>query len=243
MVQTAKLKGLLTLFICCFALTGRADDFSLTGFWKENCNEPYGLQIKPYKAHLYTIEFCGPGDPYCRQEPDPTTATPIIGDKDYTLLAPDRLQVNYTEQYQPVYIRCSQDPHPFLTYGEYTWQEQVAEFAIPLLIHLFYLLFATVIYRAFSSKWQEVLPSGKSRLYRTALASLLFAPGMLVAWPFVMPTFAMLGLIFALVVLSPGGWVVLPFALFYTLGPMLICWGLLFAIASYRAKRQHTDIR
>jgi hypothetical protein len=54
---------------------------NFTGFWKENCEEAFGLQIMPYsKDGKYSVIFCGPGAAEGRVKTDaihssPTTPT------------------------------------------------------------------------------------------------------------------------------------------------------------------------
>jgi len=52
-----------------------------TGFWKKNCEDPFGLQIKPLRDGLYSVSFCkaeycsAPGAylPNTRIDNDPAT--------------------------------------------------------------------------------------------------------------------------------------------------------------------------
>lgn len=207
------------------AAAPRAD---YAGFWKENCNDPYGLQIKPYRGDTYTITFCGPGSRRCGEDTDPHSATAIAGDPGYEILGPERIRIRYAQGYAPVYIRCTTDLQPVLEYPAADQAEGQRRMIIVALVHLGYLLGTAAAYVLLHRRMRG-LPPGRRRLYRTALAALLFAPGLLWSWPFVSPTFALLALAVFLADLSPASVAMLPAQLFYSVGPMLAVWGLLLA--------------
>lgn len=209
------------------ASAGRAD---YAGFWKENCSDPYGLQIKPYRGDTYTITFCGPGSRHCGGDADPRSATPIEGDPTYEILGPAKIRIRYAEGYAPVYTRCTMDLHPVLEYSAADQAEGRRGMVFAVLIHLGYLLGASAAYLLFHRHTRN-LPPMRRRLYRTGLAAVLFAPGLLWSWPIVSPTFALLALVVFLVDMSPAHAALLPAQLLYSAGPMLVAWVLLFSAA------------
>jgi hypothetical protein len=110
----------LTIFLLISADTASATDSSgadLTGFWKENCDDPYGLQIMPHGEGLYTVEFCGPGGGGCTREPRGEFATPIHGDPQYEVLSEKAIRIWYADAYAPVYLKCTTETHPKLAYS------------------------------------------------------------------------------------------------------------------------------
>ena len=207
---------------------------NFTGFWKENCDDPYGLQIKPYRDDTYTVTFCGPGDPHCNGAPDPATATTIEGDKQYDVLSPDKVRIN-SEGYSPTYTKCTTDVHPLLEYSAADKAEGKRGFAVAILIHVLYFVGAVFAYRFFHKRTVPV-PAVQRRVYRSGLAALFFSPGMFWAWPFVSPTFAFPALLVHLLSIPQTGAAFLPAQLIYSVGPILLVWGLLFSVAHFRAK-------
>jgi hypothetical protein len=91
-----------------------AKDFS--GFWKTNCEDPFGLQIKHYGDEgKYSIVFCGPGG--CG---DPVEGRPtfISGDKRYQVVSESELiQIGRSGDRQ-TYYRCTKDTNPVLKYQD-----------------------------------------------------------------------------------------------------------------------------
>ncbi len=90
----------------------KSKDF--TGFWKQNCDEPFGLQIKHYGDDgKYSIVFCGPGG--CG-DPSQSRLTFITGDKWYEVVSEDELvEINRSGD-RVAYRRCTKDTHPVLKY-------------------------------------------------------------------------------------------------------------------------------
>ncbi len=84
------MKSRLTAFVflasCIFlvAACNRPADF--TGFWKVNCTDAFGVQIKKQSGNLFSVSFCGPGGCFAPGKWMPNT--PIIGDSKYRVVNP-----------------------------------------------------------------------------------------------------------------------------------------------------------
>src|ERR1019366_850632 len=113
-----------------------------TGFWKENCTDPYGLQIKHYE-NRYTVTFCGPGG--CGT-PDSNLATAIEGDKGYVVLSPETIKIIYSEGYTPIYTKCTSETNPVLQYSAADLAEERRNVVIAAVFHVAYLLAAVAAY-------------------------------------------------------------------------------------------------
>lgn len=62
---------------------------NFTGFWKEKCDQAWGLQVKPYGDDgKYSVVFCGPGG--CG-DPSESRLTFITGDKRYEVVSEDEI--------------------------------------------------------------------------------------------------------------------------------------------------------
>jgi hypothetical protein len=85
-----------------------------TGFWKEKCEQAFGLQIKHYgEDGKYSVVFCGPGG--CG-DPAESRLTYITGDKRWKVVSEDDLvQVGSTGK-NDTYHRCTKDTNPVLKY-------------------------------------------------------------------------------------------------------------------------------
>ena len=65
---------------------------NFTGFWKENCEDAFGLQIMPYEtAGKYSVTFCGPGG--CGTAGEEGKNTFINKDPDYVVVSEDELKI------------------------------------------------------------------------------------------------------------------------------------------------------
>ncbi len=76
---------------------------TLTGFWKDHCEDDFGLKIEPAGDELYSISFCGPGGCF-----DPDTYrpnSPIFGDDAYRVIDADTLEVLGGDGFS-TYYRC-----------------------------------------------------------------------------------------------------------------------------------------
>lgn len=87
------------------AATLRRDPaYPLTGFWKGECHEAFGLAIEPSAAPgKYSVSFCGPGG--CFKPGTYRPDTTIKGDDAYRIVDPDTLEVAGRGGYSR-YVRC-----------------------------------------------------------------------------------------------------------------------------------------
>jgi len=87
-----------------------------TGFWKENCEDSFGLQIMHYGTDgKYSIVFCGPGgcgDPAVRGQ-----RTFITKDPHFEVVSEDELRQKAADGWE-TYHRCTKDTHPLLKYKQ-----------------------------------------------------------------------------------------------------------------------------
>ena len=86
-----------------------------TGFWREQCDGTFGLQVMRFGASgMYSIVFCGPdgcGDPTLSHK------SFITGDRAYEVVSEDQfVQVSESGDRQ-TYHRCTRDPHPWIKQG------------------------------------------------------------------------------------------------------------------------------
>jgi hypothetical protein len=89
-----------------------ARDF--TGFWKEKCDEPFGLQIKHYGDEgKYSIVFCGPGG--CGDSSG-NRLTFITGDKRYEVVSENEMIEIVRSGARVTYHRYTKDTNPVLKY-------------------------------------------------------------------------------------------------------------------------------
>ena len=87
-----------------------ARDF--TGFWKTDCANVFGLQIKHFGADgKYSIVFCGPGG--CGDPADEGRKTFITKDPHFQVVSEDELKQQSADGWE-TYHRCSKDPQPAL---------------------------------------------------------------------------------------------------------------------------------
>jgi hypothetical protein len=82
---------------------------NFAGFWKEKCEDTFGLRIKPAdQPAMYTVTFCGPGG--CGDEQN-ERKTYIKGDKRYHIVSKTELQVGPSES-RSNYKKCSEGMLP-----------------------------------------------------------------------------------------------------------------------------------
>ena len=89
-------------------VTHAAADF--TGMWKQDCEEKFGLQIKPASDDLYSVSFCGPGG--CFKPGTYRPNTKIVGDSMYEVLSNSALKIKQVNGTFALYRKCSADPTP-----------------------------------------------------------------------------------------------------------------------------------
>ena len=100
---------LLTLAPLALHAQGKVD---FTGFWKKNCEDPFGLQIKAQRGGLYAIAFCKAD--YCSEPGKYRPDTSIDHDPMYEALGPAKLKVRDPEGSFSTYIKCTSNTHPVL---------------------------------------------------------------------------------------------------------------------------------
>ena len=76
----------------------------LSGFWKTDCHDGFGVKIEPSGGDLYLLSFCGPGG--CFAPGTWTPNSPIFGDKAYGVIDADTIQLPYGDGFQ-TYHRCA----------------------------------------------------------------------------------------------------------------------------------------
>jgi len=109
------MKSRLTAFVflasCIFlvAACNRPADF--TGFWKVNCTDAFGVQIKKQSGNLFSVSFCGPGGCFAPGKWMPNT--PIIGDSKYRVVNPTTIEIGQEKGWER-YTRCTTDTNPKL---------------------------------------------------------------------------------------------------------------------------------
>jgi hypothetical protein len=105
--------GTLTIVLsfCATTPTSAAD---FTGFWKGDCSDAFGVQIKPYSGTAYSVSFCGPGGCFSPGSWKPNT--PIVGDPSYRVVNEETLELRNGERWQR-YTKCTSDTNPKLDYS------------------------------------------------------------------------------------------------------------------------------
>ena len=76
---------------------------NLAGFWKDHCEDEFGLKIEPAGPEMYSISFCGPGGCF-----EPGTYRPnsaIFGDEAYRVIDANTLEVLGGDGFSK-YYRC-----------------------------------------------------------------------------------------------------------------------------------------
>ncbi|MCM2257879.1 MAG: hypothetical protein NDJ94_19775 [Vicinamibacteria bacterium] len=78
---------------------------NLVGFWKDHCEDEFGLKIETAGENLYSISFCGPGGCF-----EPGTYRPnsaIFDDEAYRVLDANTIEVLGGDGFSK-YLRCDQ---------------------------------------------------------------------------------------------------------------------------------------
>ncbi len=76
---------------------------NLAGFWKDHCEDEFGLKIEAAGAGLYSISFCGPGG--CFEPGTYRPNSPIFGDKSYRVVDGNTIEVLGGDGFSK-YYRC-----------------------------------------------------------------------------------------------------------------------------------------
>lgn len=81
-----------------------------TGFWKGNCSDGFGVQIKPAGDQMYSVSFCGPGG--CDEPGEWTPNTRIEGDPNYKVISPEKMDIRRIDEKHAfnTYIKCTSNP-------------------------------------------------------------------------------------------------------------------------------------
>ena len=131
--------------------------------------------------------------------------------------------------------KCTTDTSPVLQYSGQDIAEENRNLAIIVLIHLGYIAVAIVAYR-----WLRPCLSGRTvfatRAARAGLLALLFAPGVLVSFPFAAPTFALVALVMQLIAALRGDVLAWLPALAFSTIPVLFTWALILAAGTLLAR-------
>jgi hypothetical protein len=100
------------LCLCLVGACNKTSDF--TGFWKANCTDAFGVQIKKQPGNLFSVSFCGPGGCFAPGQWMPNTT--IIGDAKYRVLNPTTIEIGNGQQWTR-YTKCTTDTNPKLDYA------------------------------------------------------------------------------------------------------------------------------
>lgn len=95
-------------------LTACKKHTDFAGFWKGNCTDAFGVQIKKQPGNLFSVSFCGPGGCFAPGKWVPNTT--IVGDPNYRVLNPTTIEIGNGQQWTR-YTRCTTDANPVLDYS------------------------------------------------------------------------------------------------------------------------------
>ena len=102
----------LVLCLLLAAACGKPADF--TGFWKLDCSDAFGVQIKKQPDNLFSVSFCGPGG--CSAPGEWMPNTPIAGDPKYRVINVTTIEIEHGQGWKR-YTRCTTDTNPVLDYA------------------------------------------------------------------------------------------------------------------------------
>lgn len=80
---------------------------NLAAFWKDHCEDDFGLKIESAGGDLYSISFCGPGG--CFEPGTYRPNSPIFGDEAYRVKDANTLEVLGGDGFS-TYFRCPSPP-------------------------------------------------------------------------------------------------------------------------------------
>lgn len=103
------------LALCLFPVGAYCQPPDFTGFWKANCSDAFGVQIKKQPDSLFSVSFCGPGG--CFEPGQWTPNTPIIGDPKYRIINATTLEIARLDRGWDRYTKCTTDTNPVLDYA------------------------------------------------------------------------------------------------------------------------------
>lgn len=196
-----------------------------TGFWKNNCSDPFGIQIMPFKDGLYTTRFCGPGGG-CNTPPDPSDATSIESDERYEVVSPSEIKEKTGDTVYGVLHKCTSETNPVLKYSDEDIAEGQRNTMVAVSVHALYLVMAAFVYRLLRRRLTSNTPF-KTRVVRSGVLAILFSPGLFYSFPFTSPTFALMALVFQVAAAVNGNILFVLPQLVLSGGPILATWALL----------------
>lgn len=79
--------------------------YPLIGFWKDHCEDAFGLAIDRAGDGLYSISFCGPGGCFAPGTYRPNS--PIVGDPNYRVIDHGTLELTTRDGFAR-YFRCGE---------------------------------------------------------------------------------------------------------------------------------------
>ena len=80
------------------------------GFWKRNCEDQFGVQIRPVREGLYAVSFCNHDG--CSAPGAYRPNTRIENDAMYEVLSATRIKVRHQEGGYSLYVKCTADTSP-----------------------------------------------------------------------------------------------------------------------------------
>ena len=83
-----------------------SSDHPLTGFWRSDCADAFGLAVQPAGPAEYSVSFCGPGGCF-----EPGTYRPnsrIVDDPEYRITDANTIDVRGRDGFT-TYYRCAKD--------------------------------------------------------------------------------------------------------------------------------------
>lgn len=105
----------IMMLLLAAALAGAAHGAEeFTGFWKGNCSDAFGLQIKPVSEGLYSVSFCGPGG--CFEPGTYRPNTSIRQDPMYEVVSSTEILVKRRDGTTGRYLKCATETNPVLRY-------------------------------------------------------------------------------------------------------------------------------
>jgi hypothetical protein len=109
MARKALVAGLCASAIAALAF-GAQGKVDYTGFWKGNCEDPFGVQIKPVRDGLYSISFCKLKE--CSAPGVYRPNTTIGNDPKYEVLSATKIRLRHPEGGYSTYVKCTSATDP-----------------------------------------------------------------------------------------------------------------------------------
>lgn len=104
------MRVLILIFALITPQFASASESTFTGFWKIQCTDAFGAQIKPYNDKLYSVSFCGPGG--CDSPGVWKPNTTIINDPNYKIIDNSTVEI-----YGRRFLKCTDDTNPKLDFS------------------------------------------------------------------------------------------------------------------------------